>query len=238
MLRTELDLKEREASEYFVRWILKSENMYDGVVNSNVVERFRPIVKDALTRVVRDIVRRSVSAMEQVAAQPGTSQPAAAAPPESPPASAPSVDLDPDAAARRAIETTDRELEAFAVVKGQFERSALASVKVFDASLRKEVPIELSYKDTTGYFGIYFNKHGWWVMRLQLDGRRHWVGFNVDETLGATLIPEGVSRLDPSPHAAFRVEIGGPADLDRLHRLIYAAFEQTIKDRAHPDAPA
>ena len=62
-LRLELDLKDREPSEYFIRWALKSEGMYHGVVNANVVERFRPITKDALTRVVREIVRRSISAM-------------------------------------------------------------------------------------------------------------------------------------------------------------------------------
>ena len=32
-------------SEYFVRWILKADNMYDGVANANVVERFRPITQ-------------------------------------------------------------------------------------------------------------------------------------------------------------------------------------------------
>lgn len=51
-LRAEIDLKEKEPSEYFVRWILKSDKMYDGgVVNGNVVERFKPIVKAGLPKI-------------------------------------------------------------------------------------------------------------------------------------------------------------------------------------------
>lgn len=67
-LRGEFDLKEREPSEYFIRWVLKANGMYDGIVNANVVDRFRPIAKAALTRVIRDIVRRSITAMDEEAA--------------------------------------------------------------------------------------------------------------------------------------------------------------------------
>lgn len=32
-LRNELDLRDKDLSEYFIRWILKSDGLYDGVVN-------------------------------------------------------------------------------------------------------------------------------------------------------------------------------------------------------------
>ena len=77
-LRAELDLRDKDPTEYLVRWILKSEGFYDGVVNANVVDRFAPIVKNGLSRVLREIVRRSVSAMDEQAA-PTVNQPPTAA---------------------------------------------------------------------------------------------------------------------------------------------------------------
>jgi len=238
-LRQELDLKDKEPSEYFLRWVLKAEQMYDGVVNSNVLDRFRPIAKDALTRVVREIVRRSVSAMEQEAAQPVTAPatqvqqaktPAVEAVP-TPEAQDPLPETEAPEAARPGIVTTERELRVFGIVKSQFERSALVTTHVYDSSTRKEVPLVLTYKDTTGYFGILFNKPSWWIMRLSIEGRRNWVGFNVDEAVGTPLIPEGMTRIDASPFASFRIQIDSPEDIDRLHRLVFAAFEKTIRDR-------
>jgi hypothetical protein len=238
-LRQELDLKDREPSEYFLRWLLKAEQMYEGVVNANVLDRFRPIAKEALTRVIREIVRRSITAMEQEAAQPVTVSAAqlqyagASAAKIGHPANAAEPLLEKDAGEtdRSGIETTERELRAFGIVKDQFERSALVSTQVYDSTVRKDIALSLYYKDTTGYFAICFNKPSWWIMRLSIEGRKNWVGFNVDEALGTSLIPEGMLRLDPSPFANFRVQINSPEDLDRLNRLVYSAFEKTIRDR-------
>lgn len=238
-LRQELDLKDKEPSEYFLRWVLKAERMYDGVVNANVLDRFRPIGKEALTRVIREIVRRSITAMEQEAAQPVTvsaAQPQQAAVSaqrisSSVQATEPLSENEAGEAERSGIETTERELRVFGIIKGQFERSALATTQVYDSAVRKDTALSLYYKDTTGYFAICFNKPSWWIMRLSIEGRKNWVGFNVDEAVGTSLIPEGMIRLEPSPFASFRVQITSPEDIDRLHRLVYAAFEKTIRDR-------
>lgn len=239
-LREELDLKDREPSEYFLRWVLKAEQMYDGVVNANVLDRFRPIAKDALTRVIREIVRRSISAMEQEAAQPVTApavqdhqleKPAELETATRSKPQEPSPEQEVCEAAQRGIETTERELQAFGIVKDQFERSTLVTTQVYDSSTRKEVPLVLSYKDTTGYFGIFFNKPSWWIMRMYIEGRKNWVGFNVDEVVGTPLIPEGMALLDAHPYASFRIQITSPEDIDRLHGLVFAAFEKTIRDR-------
>lgn len=238
-LRRELDLRDREPSEYFLRWILKAEQMYDGVVNANVIERFRPIAKDALTRVIREIVRRSISAMEEEAATAGTPQvsstgQAAPSPDESalrPPRNGGAATAEGPEAQRHGVETTERELRAFEIVKAIFERKDYSEVRIFDGATRKEVPLEISYKDTTGYFGIYFNKPSWWVLRLSIEGRKNWVGFNIEERIGTVLIPEGFVRLEPSPHSEFRLQISTPEDLTRLESLIAAAFAKTIGDR-------
>jgi len=177
--------------------------------------------------------------MEQEAAQAGTTAVA-----QAPQIGLPDSDTTPTSASaegcvgegtaeagRTGIETTAGELKAFEIVKGQFERSSLSAAFVFDSSVRKEVPASLSYKDTTGYFGIYFNKPAWWVMRLYLAGRKNWVAFNVSEEIGAQLIPEGMIRLEVHPFGNFRIQVTSPEDLERLHRLVFAAFEKTINDR-------
>lgn len=237
-LRLELDLKDREPNEYFIRWILKSERMYDGVVNANVIERFRPITKDALTRVIREIVRRSISAMEQEAAQPVASgpvlQPRSTDPDQvtAVPCTTPTTIGDPPESHRTQIDTTERELRAFAIVKSQFEGSPFSSVRIYDATLRREIPIEIAYKDTTGYFGIYFNKPAWWIIRISIEGRKNWVGFNVDQATGTSLVPPGMAQLESSPYADVRVQISAPDDLLHLNALISAAFEKAIADRS------
>lgn len=231
-LRQELDLKDKEPGDNFVRWILKADHMYGGIVNANVVERFRPIVKDALTRVVREIVRRSISAMEMEAAQRGS----VSTPPVSLSETNPSPAAPPEPAAegvcRSAIETTERELRIFGFAKEQFEQSTLVSAMIYDSAIRKEVPVNLSYKDTTGYFSIFFNKPSWWVMRLSIEGRKNWIGFNVDEAVGTPLVPAGFTRLEPCPYADFRVQITTPEDIEKLPALISAALAKTIQDRS------
>jgi hypothetical protein len=134
--------------------------MYEGVVNANIIERFQPITKDALTRVIRAIMRRSISAMEQEAAQPVAVTPpmqARTSVPE-PSATVPTAGsarhADPLDAHRAAIDTTERELRAFEIGKAQFEQSDLTTTPIYDATSRKDVPVEIAYKDTTGYFGI------------------------------------------------------------------------------------
>jgi len=220
-------------------YLLKAERMYEGVVNANVLERFRPIAKDALTRVIREIVRRSISAMEQEAAQQvgtvsmGSTQPRIATSvveTESTGTNGASG-AEPPSAQRHTIETTERELQVFETVKAMFERSSFAGTNILDAASRKAVPIEIAYKDTTGYFGIYFNKPSYWIMRIVIEGRKNWVGFNIDDLLGTTLIPAGMVKLEPHPHADFRIQINGLEDFAALEKIIVAAFAKTIGDR-------
>ena len=70
------------------------------------------------------------------------------------------------------IVTTDDELECFAIIKSQFDTSDLSQLKMYDSASRQDVPVELAYKDTTGYFGIYLNRPSCWAMRIVMGGRK------------------------------------------------------------------
>lgn len=231
-LRNELDLRDRDPSDYFIRWILKSDSMYDGVVNSNVIERFKSISKNSLTRVIRDIVRRSVSALDDQVASPA---PISQVAPKEQKASEPELPKDESSTTEQIagskINTSDDELRFYAMVKDQFERSNLATSKIFDASQRKEVALEINYKDTTGYFGIYYNKPSWWILRAVLESKTKWIGFNIDREVGRSLVPSGFNILDPSPYAEFRIEVKSIEDINALNRIVFSAMQQTIKER-------
>ncbi len=236
-LRAELDLKDRDASEYLIRWILKSDRMYDGTVNLNVVDRFRPITKAALARVLREVVRRSIAAMDEEAAQAQNPQP----PPQpcEPPPQALAGSVSPAAAVTEAdsqrpdIVTTEKELKVLEIVKGIWANSVLAGATIFDPSQRRDVPATLSAKDTTGYFGIYLNKPAWWAIRVVAEARRPWIGFCLSEAELTALLPPGagVEVLAPSPWAAARVAFTSPEDLAKLAPVVIAAFQRVIADR-------
>jgi len=235
-LTKEIDVREGDLSESFIRWILASPGMYDGRVTSNVVDRFTPIAKEALQRVIRKIVRRTMSAIDDgvstskghvsVAEQVEKKQAADEA----------QALIDHHTAddcndTRKRINTTEEELECFAIVKKQFESSSLADKTIYDPGTRKDIPIEIAYKDTTTYFNIYFNKSSWWNLRLSMETQVKWAGIDIDPELGKELLPQGYELLSPNSIATFRVKINSPDDLHALNQLIFASFEKTIRDR-------
>lgn len=231
ILRQELDLGARDPSEHFVRWILKSEKIYDGVVNMNVVERFRPIVKTALTRVIREIVRRSLTAMEEQAAgaQPTPAPVATPSAPEPPAPKAGEVEQDTG----RPIVTTEKELRCFEIVKTIFDGEPTNGGMIFEPSMRKEIPIELAYKDTTGYFAIYFNKTTWWVVRVLIESKRPWAAFNMERSkflAMAAQFPQ-FPVLESSALVENRLGIDSPEDLLALKPLILEAMRRTVEER-------
>ena len=263
-LRSELDLKDRNPSDALMRWMLKSEGMYDGLVNGNVIERFRPIAKTAMTRVFREIVRRSISAMEAEASQGSTGgievttqtlapdESSLTPTPEASATAAPTLAIPPTdvpeagEVQRAGIVTTERELRFFSIAKDQFERSSLATSSLLDGSSGKLVPVSIAYKDTTGYFGIYFNRPRYWIMRVVIESRHPYVCLNVDHAVAAPLVPPGFNILEPNSLEGFRLAINAPEDLHALNALVFAAFQKTIADRlrkteveaAHEHSPA
>lgn len=233
-LENELDLRDDEPSEYLIRWVLKAENLYDGVVNQGAVDRFRPIVKESLTRVLRSIVRRAVSALDEATA--GSPKVASVT-------QAPGAPLQPLLPASEATDqgkpqptASEKSLALFGIAKSIFDRHYTDESVIYDISSRKNVPLVLGHKDTTGYFGVYFNKPSWWVMRTAVDAKKPWIGFNIPIEIGDSFLPEGYVRLDPTPTAEFRVAVCGPEDLSRLENLLCATYAHAIQTRASDQA--
>lgn len=226
-LKHELDVRDGELSDEFVRWILASPEMYEGRVTANVIDRFKPIAKEALQKVVITIVRRSVAAIDEGVSSP--SNEGTTLKPEQEPE--PLIEATDESPQRRGIVTTEEELAAFEIVKKQFDNSALVHELIFDPVARKDVPIQICYKDTITYFNIYFNKPSWWNLRLSLDSKIKWVGMDVDPDVGAELTPSDFEILPPLSMSQFRIKIERVEDLNSLNQVIYASFEKTVEDR-------
>ena len=244
-LKGELDLRNGQPSDDLIRWVLASTNMYDGRIVSSVVERFQPLVKNALQMVMRDIVRRSVLAIDRGigdSASPAEVEPVSPATDvQSGLSGAPTPVGNPggdegageasETRGRRGIVTTDDELRAYAIVRSQFERSDLATATVIDPATRQATTVEIAYKDTTGYFGIYLNKPSWWAVRLNLDARVMWAGISLPPEIVEPLLPPGVELLSPNAFAPCRVKLDDIETLNHLGPVILAAMNAIVSAR-------
>ena len=235
-LLKEIDVRSGQLSEGFIRWILGSSNMYEGRVTSNVVERFQEISKNALQRVIRKIVRRSVAALDNEVGTNAEQEPedkpeTVDASKEDKAAETAEIVTEETTIEKKGVVTTEEELNAFAIVKRLFETSALAGKNIFDPATRKHVPVEIAYKDTVTYFGIYFNKASWWNLRLSLSSRIKWIGFNLTPEEAADNIPNNVEVLEPTSLVPLRIKINSIEDLDSLNQLIFLSFQKTINEK-------
>lgn len=222
--RSEIDLKDKLPSEYMIRWILKSPEMYDGVVNNNTIERFKAITKSAITRVIRGIVRRSVFALDEEAAK-AEEQPSQEISEKTEP------QLEQLSEGESGIITTDNELKLFEEVKSIFIQAGFTRREIFDPAKRKNVPLEIGYKDTTVYFGIYLNKPSWWVIRAYVEARKPWVGFNLPQELTSKMILPTGTILPANSCANFRISIDSIEDIRAIKDIVITAINHTIQER-------
>jgi hypothetical protein len=219
-LKSEFDLRDKDPSEYLIRWVLKSESMYEGVVNSNVVDRFRGLIKKAYSQVLRDIVKRSIASIDNAVIHETHSS-------ISEKLSAPIVE---DKSKTR-IFTSDNELKCYEVLRALFESSLYSTKTIYDATLKKDVALELGYKDTTSYFGVYINKPNNWIARIAIDTKSTWIAFNLNEPRFSELLPSSFTRLEASSLGECRCAISNPDDLNGLTRIFYASLDQLIEDK-------
>ena len=228
-LRNEIDLKDQTPSEYFIRWVLKSPNMFDGIVNANTIERFRGITKSALSRVIKGIVRRSISAMDDEVSKPEDNQ-------QNKPSNTESVvttntseqetkDNNPN------IITTENELKFFDNVRKIFEEAGYNGKTIYEPGKRQNVPIELSYKDTTSYFGVYLNKPAWWFVRGYIENKTPWLGFNLPTEVAEPLVSDKSTILPYNTFPGIRIAINSVDDVFKYKNLVIASIEATIKQR-------
>lgn len=230
-LSSELDIKNGVLSESIIRWILSSDKMYDGRITANVVERFEPIAREALHRVIRKIVRRSVALIDEGVTAEDAMEEGVEPVTEDPKSEQQVSEGKPEISRGRQIVTTEEEIQGFEIVKAMFDRSPLAGKTIYDPAARKDTSIEVQYKDTTAYFNIYLNKSSWWVLRLSLDSKAKWIGFDMTNEEIMEHLPEGMTVLPPTSFAPVRVQINDHQDLAALENLILHSIQKQINQK-------
>ena len=219
----QLDLRERQPSESFIRWVL-GEGIYDGRVTSNVVERFSSITKESLQRVQMRMVRRSIARMEEGVS---SSEPAEKLP--APVVVCDDMQSDGVTASGKGIVTTDAELAAYSFVRKLADAEGISGSVIYDPGKRKDEAVDVGYRDTTGYFSVYINKTSWWCARFNFDAKQKWIGLPFD--VCEDELPEGFSFLPKNNLAATRILFENASELEQLKHLFLKAMQYVIDEK-------
>ena len=188
----------KNPSDDFIRYLIK--DFSDTRITANVVDRFRPIVKKAISNAVLDIVSQGLF-------QQGTEPEKSKADNEA------IIDSTSAVRAKREVVTTEEELAGFNMVK------EILSAEGKDVS-------ELNYKDTISYFGIYNKGITSWVVRFNFDSSKgkHIITklpLERAEKLAATFSCE----LAPKGTGESRIYIGSIDDLRNLKELLVECYD-------------
>jgi hypothetical protein len=201
----------KNPSDEFVRFLIR--DLGDIRVTSNVIERFRPIVKKAISNAILDIVSQGL--IQQ--GSPSQSEEPAPSPIPGP------VEVQPpvlgDDAVLKIIEVTEDQLKVYDLVKEILQRAG------------KDVK-DLNYKATTNYFTIYNVGVTKWILRLQLGAQNKNLTCRIDMRTIEPMV-NGL-KFEPAPKGMgdTRVFINHLDDFKKLEKLIVACYETTVKKEA------
>jgi Uncharacterized conserved protein len=133
----------REPSDEFIRFFLSQ--VYDGLKTQPIVDKFRPIIRDALNNYITELMNDKITS---------------ALKPDKVPDIVPESVPEPEPAEEASkIVTTPEELESFSLIK-----AILFGIVT---------PDRLSYRDTESYFSILLdNNIRKWICRLRLGGKK------------------------------------------------------------------
>lgn len=186
-------------SDDFVRFIVK--DLSETRITSNVIDRFRPLVKKAISNAVLEIVSKGLYQEEAATVKVDSEQ-----------------DIEEVAiknqqeVVRKSVVTTEEELEGLEIVK-----------KIL-AENDRDVS-EVNYRDTTNYFSIYFKNTTKWIIRFNLDASKK----NVMSKLSVDSAKEICSSFEveqaPKSVGESRVFINSVKDLENLEKYIVESYD-------------
>jgi len=195
----------------FIRYLIK--DFRDTRITSNVIERFRPIVKKSISKAVIDIVSQGLFQEKE---EMGKEESAKEEP--VPGNGLEDTDSTPEAdKPKRQIITTEEELQCFELVKEILQGAG------------KDIS-EINYKDTTGYFGIFNRNILKWFLRLYLDGSVKSIIARIPLEEAEPLANGFEVKQAPKGHGdSCRIIIGSPGDLQNIDQLITRCFDYILQ---------
>ena len=144
LIKTYLTSEIEDPSDEFVRLVLS--DVYEGLKTQKVVDKYKPLVKRTFASLVDEMVKRRLTAALESEDVPQDE-------PET-------TELEVEEKSKTNIVTTEREIEAFYIVRGILA----GHVQVSD----------VAYRDTGSYFAILFQDNNRKpICRLNLDARQN-----------------------------------------------------------------
>lgn len=188
----------------FIRYLIK--DFSDSRITSNVIERFRPIVKKSIQNALLDMVSQSLSQSSLPKETPS----------EDPPEEESADGAAPEVKVRKDIATTEDELECYEIVRETLLNAG------------KNIS-EVNYKDTASYFAILNRNILYWFLRINLDSQNKFIITRLSVDNAAQLAAE--FKVEPAPKGLgeSRIYINGVEDLSKLSKLVIDCFDDITK---------
>lgn len=201
------NLKElfKNPNDDFVKFLIKDFKIPR--ITAPVIERFKPIVKKAISNAVLDIVSKGLY-QQDVAAAKEIIEPVQSATQET------TEELKEDKP-KRQIVTTDEELAAFEDVKRVLEKE------------NRDIQ-DIAYKDTLSYFSINHKNILGWFLRLSFDSQNKYIVSKIDVETAKSLLAG--FKVEPAPKGMgeSRIYLTSGKDLLFMKDFIIACFDKVI----------
>jgi hypothetical protein len=194
----------KNPSDDFIRLLIK--NLSDTKITTNVIERFKPIVKKSISNAILDIVSQGIFQQE---AAPTTEEEKLIQTEEA---------LNDEQITKKQIATTEEEINGFEIIK-----------EILVSNGRNIS--NLQYKDTVNYFGIFIKSIFNWFIRLNFNSTSKYLIVR----LPVKIVSQTVSnyKIEPAPKGhgedSSRIFIESLNDFHNLENLILECYDYISK---------
>jgi hypothetical protein len=189
----------KNPSDEFIRFLIK--DFSNSRITNNVIERFRPIVKKAISNAVLDIVSKGLYQQEVVAAKAYDDVVVSE-----------SENIKDDNIKKRTVVTTEEELQSFEYIKSVLTKSG------------KDIK-NLGSKDTTNYYSINNGNTLKWFLRLNYDNSIKNIITKLEISELEKVVTGFKVEVAPKGCGESRVIINSWEDLKKLDQMIIYCFD-------------
>jgi hypothetical protein len=188
----------------FIRYLIK--DFSDSRITSNVIERFRPIVKKSIQNALLDMVSQGLSqssSSEEAVTEEIVEQDK-------------KTEEETETKSKKEVTTTIDELKCFNLIKNI----------LLDAG--KNIS-EINYKDTASYFAIFNRNILYWFIRINLDSQNKFIITRLSVGKATQLAKEFKVEPEPKGLGESRLYISCAEDLIKLNELVVECFDDVTK---------
>lgn len=184
----------KNPSDEFLRFLIK--DFSNSRITTNVIERFKPIVKKAINSTLLEIISEGLTETASTA-EVGKVQ---------------AVSNSNDTK-KLGVNTIEDEIKGYELIKD-----------ILDKSNRGTAQVE--YKDTINYFNIYYESITKWFIRLKVERGNKYVITKLPTNICADLCPGFLVENAPKAFGISRVKIDSINQIKQLDRLIKSCYDR------------